>query len=182
MHRKSDSVFGTLKNTLETTNVYQKPSTTNKQHTKQQKTLTYQKISNAKIPIKQTLKFQNSKIQKSKNPKIQNPKAPTTQKPPNPKTQKSQNPKLFTSTESCIFYLFGCLNFWIFRFSQSLPNNCYGYMGKMCVLACRRGAEHIYIYVHVCVYIYGSASKQGFVAVPPLCNIPLSRALCDKPL
>ena len=63
VHRIFDSVFGTLKQTLETTNVYQKPSTTNNHHTKQQKNTHLSKnlkLYNSKIP----------KIRKSKNPKL----------------------------------------------------------------------------------------------------------------
>ena len=136
MHRKSDSALGNLKKTLKTVNVYQKPSTTNKQHTKQKKHYRYQQVSNSKIP-----KLENSKI-----PKFQDSK-------------NLKNPKLFTSTESCMFFGFWIFGFWDFgifgflEFSQSLPNNCSGQMGKVSIFACRRGGEHICIYICMCVYI-----------------------------
>ena len=106
MHRKSDSVCGTLKKTLETTNVYQKPSQQTNNTQDNTKTL----------HISKKLKLPNSKhpkIQKSKNLKIKNPKI-----------QKSKNPKIQKKLQDSVdvkkfwifgfFFIFGFLGFWNF--------------------------------------------------------------------
>ena len=157
MHRESDSVFGTLKKTLETASVYRKPSTTNKQHTKQQHN----------THISKNLKLQNSNQQNSKipkNPKVQKPKNPIIQKSKNPK---SKNPKLFTSTESCNcswnfgIWIFGFFDFFDFR-SRCLVT----VMDKWAERAFLRvvgGGEHIYIYTCIHRYTYMHIYTSAYI-------------------
>ena len=114
VHRKSDSVFGTL-----ITNVHQKPSTTNKQHTTLHKNTHISK--NLKLQNSKIKKLSNSKtsrLQNSRIPKIQKSKNPKIQKSKNPKIQKSKNPKQNARFRSCRkffdFWIFRFLDFWIF--------------------------------------------------------------------
>ena len=129
MHRKSHSVFGALKKTLETTNVYQKQSTTSKQATKQQhKHYKYPKIQKSKIPKIKNKKY--AKIQNSKNTEIK-------------KLQDSVDVK--------------SLGYLDFLQSSSLPENCYGSMGKVCISACRRE-----LYIYICMYVLQKGPLDPF--------------------
>ena len=108
-----------------------------------------------------------SSMRKSKNPKSKNSKLQ------NSKNQKSKNSTLFTSTESCNNFLdswlFGFLGFLVLQLCfQSVETNpkldaekgsvCVGINSVFKGCTCRRGVDHIYIYIetytHVYIYIY----------------------------
>ena len=110
MQRKSDSIFGALKKTLETANVYQKQSTTIKQNTKPKNT--------TNIKTFKTLKIQKSKTQKkSKHQKI---KAAKSQYSKNRKNPKIKNRKVQTFFQDSLdVKSFGILFFKVFFFSIS---------------------------------------------------------------
>ena len=130
MHRKSDSIFGTLEKTLKTYNCIPEAKH-NKQtrHKTTKKNYTSQKITNFQIA-----KLKNSKI-------------PTIQKSQRTTIQNSKNPKVFTSTDSCI--CFGIFGFLDFR-SRCLIT----VMNKWAKCAFLRVVAGVSIYIYICIYIY----------------------------
>ena len=105
---------------------------------------------------------------------------------------------MHTCTCVCVYiYIYVCTYVCTYVRMYARMHGCMFVCTYVCIYACMHvcmyegmyAYNHTYIFIYVFAHTYGSASKQGFVAVPPtllqtfvaaLCFKPLSRALCLK--